>query len=83
VLDYACDDAWAGNRFILEGGQPSLRGQVAGSGGWDKYRLEKIGILSLAAGTQRLIFRADAGSLKGALLDLRGIHLTPAGSASR
>jgi putative membrane-bound dehydrogenase-like protein len=77
VLDYACDDASGGNRFILEGGQPSLRGQVAGTGGWDKYRQQKIGILSLAAGTQRLVVRPDAGSLKGALLDLRGIYLTP------
>ncbi|HEV2949898.1 MAG TPA: neutral/alkaline non-lysosomal ceramidase N-terminal domain-containing protein [Gemmataceae bacterium] len=77
VLDYACDDTSAGNRFILEGGQPSLRGQVVGTGGWDKYRQQKIGILSLAAGTQHLVLRPDAGSLKGALLDLRGIYLTP------
>jgi putative membrane-bound dehydrogenase-like protein len=76
-LDYACDDASAGNRFILEGGQPALRGQVAGTGGWDKYRQQKIGTLSLGAGTHRIVFRPDAGSLKGALLDLRGVHLTP------
>jgi putative heme-binding domain-containing protein len=74
-LEYACDDASAGNRFILEGGQPSLRGQVAGTGGWDKYRQAKIGTLTLSAGTHRLILRPDAGTLKGALLDLRGIHL--------
>jgi len=83
VLDYACDDASAGNRFILEGGQPSLRGQVAGTGGWDKYRQQKIGILSLGAGAHRLVLRPDAGFLKGALLDLRGIYLTPAGSLPR
>jgi putative membrane-bound dehydrogenase-like protein len=76
-LDYACDNASAGNRFILEGGQPSLPGEVAGTGGWDKYRQQKIGILSLGAGTHRMVFRPDGGSLKGALLDLRGVHLIP------
>jgi len=74
-LDYACDDASAGNRFILEGGQPSLRGQVTGTGGWSQYRQTKIGTLTLPAGTHRLILRSDAGTIKGALLDLRAIQL--------
>ena len=26
-LDYACDNPSAGNRFVLEGAQPTLRGQ--------------------------------------------------------
>jgi putative membrane-bound dehydrogenase-like protein len=76
-LDFACDDASAGNRFILEGGQPSLCGQVFGTGGWDKYRQQKIGILSLGAGNHRIVIRPDGGSLKGALLDLRGVYLIP------
>jgi len=78
-LEYACDDSSAGNRFILEGAQPSLRGQVTGTGGWDKYRQTKIGTLTVPAGTHRLILRPDAGALKGALLDLRFIQLVPEG----
>jgi putative heme-binding domain-containing protein len=77
VLDYACDDASAGNRFVLEGAQPSLRGQVAGTGGWDKYRQSKIGTVTLPPGTHRLILRPDAGTIRGALLDLRGIQFIP------
>lgn len=77
ILEYACDDASAGNRFILEGAGTSLGGQVPGTGGWDKYRQQKIGALSLPPGTHRLILRPDAGILKGALLDLRGIRLAP------
>jgi putative membrane-bound dehydrogenase-like protein len=74
-LDYACDDASAGNHFVLEGAEPSLRGQVAGTGGWDKYRQSKIGTVTLSAGTHRLILRPDAGTIRGALLDLRAIQL--------
>jgi putative membrane-bound dehydrogenase-like protein len=77
LLDYACDDSSAGNRFILEGAQPSLRGHVAGTGGWDKYRQIKIGVITLAAGTHRLVLRPDAGVLKNALLDLKNIQLVP------
>jgi putative membrane-bound dehydrogenase-like protein len=77
-LDWACDDAVAGNRYALEGGRPALRGKVAGTGGWDKYRQQKLGTFTLAAGTQRLTLRPDAPP-RGALLDLRGIRLVPAG----
>jgi putative heme-binding domain-containing protein len=78
-LDYACDNSSAGNRFVLEGVQPTLRGQVTGTGGWDKYRRQKIGTVTLAAGTHRLVLRPDAGTIQGALLDLRGIYLVPEG----
>jgi len=78
-LDYACDDSSAGNRFVLEGIQPTLRGEVTGTGGWDKYRRQKIGTVTLAAGTHRLVLRPDAGTIQGALLDLRGIYLVPEG----
>jgi putative membrane-bound dehydrogenase-like protein len=77
-LDWACADAVAGNAYVVEGGQAALRGKVKATGGWDKYRQEKIGTVTLEAGTRRLTFRPD-GDLRGALLDLRGIYLTPPG----
>jgi len=52
---------------------------VTGTGGWDKYRRQKIGTVTLAAGTHRLVLRPDAGTIQGALLDLRGIYLVPEG----
>jgi putative membrane-bound dehydrogenase-like protein len=77
-LDWACADPVAGNAYVLEGGQAALRGKVKATGGWDRYRQQKIGTLTLSSGTQRLTFRPD-GELRGALLDLRGIHLVPPG----
>jgi hypothetical protein len=78
-LDWACADAVAGNPYVLEGGEPALRGKVAGTGGWDRYRLRKVGTLTLDKGTRRLVLRPD-GPPREALLDLRGIHLLPAGT---
>jgi putative heme-binding domain-containing protein len=77
-LDWACDDGVAGNPYVLEGVRPPVRGKVSGTGGWDKYRQEKIGTVDLAAGSARLTFRPD-GSLRVALLDLRGLYLVPRG----
>src|SRR5262249_61304188 len=82
-LDWACADASAGTAFVLEGGEPAVRGKVAGTGGWDKYRQQKVGTLTLEAGTQRLVLRPDGERLKGALLDLRGVHLVPEGEKPR
>jgi putative membrane-bound dehydrogenase-like protein len=78
-LDWACADAVAGNAYVLEGGKRPLRGKVAGTGGWDRYRQQKIGTVTLAAGSRRLTLRPAGGRLRGALLDLRGLHLVPPG----
>jgi putative membrane-bound dehydrogenase-like protein len=78
-LDWACADDSAGNAYVLEGGRSPLRGRVVGTGGWDRYRQEKIGSVTLAAGTQQLTFRPEGPALRGALLDLRGVHLVPKG----
>jgi hypothetical protein len=78
-LDWSCADAVAGNGWLLEGGKRPLRGKVPGTGGWDRYRQQKVGSLTLPAGAVRLTFRPD-GPLRGALLDLRGVHLVPPGA---
>ena len=74
-LDYACDGGSAGNAFVLESGQASIQGKVTGTGGWDKYKREKIGTISLPAGRQQIILRPTGSPLKGALMDLRGVEL--------
>jgi putative heme-binding domain-containing protein len=78
-LDFACADSSANNGFVLEGARPVLGGKVTGTGGWDRYRQLKIGSITLAAGKHRLTFRPANGKLRGALLDLRSIHLVPPG----
>jgi putative membrane-bound dehydrogenase-like protein len=79
-LDYACASDSAGNKFALDGADPTLRGTVKGTGGWDRYTLLKLGTVKLPAGASRLTFRPDGPSIKGALLDLRTLHLVPVGS---
>jgi putative membrane-bound dehydrogenase-like protein len=78
-LDWACADESAENAYVLDGGKEPLRGKVKATGGWDRYRQEKVGTVALAAGTQRLGLRPD-GELRRALMDLRGIRLVPAGA---
>ena len=60
-LDWACDNGSAGNRYVFEGARPPLRGKVAGTGGWDRYRLRKVGTLTLAA-TTGLTFALGSGT---------------------
>ncbi|HKB39913.1 MAG TPA: HEAT repeat domain-containing protein, partial [Gemmataceae bacterium] len=78
-LDWACHPDSAGNAYILDN-DPPLRGRVAGTGGWDRYRRQKIGAITLKAGEQALTFRPDGKLERRALLDLRGLYLVPAGS---
>jgi hypothetical protein len=80
ILDWACAPESAGNAYVLEGDTP-LRGKVASTGGWDRYRREKIGTVSLKAGEQRLTFRPDGPVVRLALIDLRSLVLVPEGKA--
>ena len=52
-LDYACANDSAGNRFAIDGVEPAIRGKVAGTGGWDRYTLVKLGTVKLPAGPER------------------------------
>ncbi|MFO0903431.1 MAG: neutral/alkaline non-lysosomal ceramidase N-terminal domain-containing protein [Pirellulales bacterium] len=76
-LDYASADGAAGDRFVIEAAGRTLGGQVAGTGTWDQYRSQTVGVLELPAGPVELVMRAD-GPIKSALIDLRGIRLIPA-----
>ena len=75
-IDYACDDANAGNVFVLQAGAEKLSGRVAGTGNWDTYKSLKPGQITLAAGPQRIIFRPQ-GAIQGAMIDLREVKLMP------
>jgi putative heme-binding domain-containing protein len=75
-LDYACDDTVAGNAFILEIGDVQLTGTVRGTGTWDTYKPLAVGTVTLPIGRHRLVFR-PAGPITGALIDLRGVRITP------
>ncbi len=74
-IDYACETA--GNSFALQIGAARLTQKVNGTASWELYRRVKIGTLRLTAGRQDVLIRAE-GTIRGALIDLKEIHLTPA-----
>jgi putative heme-binding domain-containing protein len=78
-LDFACAESSSGNTFEIASAGSALRSEVAATGpDWSRYRQAKVGQLKMEAGIQRVQFRA-AGTLKGALLDLRAVALVPKG----
>ncbi len=76
-LDWACENAAAGKRFVLESGTTELSGKADGTGTWDAYRQASVGDMTLAAGTQRLTFRPGQPLRSGPLIDLKAIKLVP------
>lgn len=78
-FDFACDPNSAGNTCALEGITPALAIKVPSTGAWSQYQWTQVGTIKLAAGTHRLTLRPTGESLRGALVDLRGIHLLPKG----
>jgi putative membrane-bound dehydrogenase-like protein len=78
-LDWACDDWHSGNTFALYGGEPTIRATTTSSGGWYKYRQEKIGAIHLESGMHRLTVRPEGDEVKRALMDLRTVYLVPPG----
>ncbi len=75
-LDYACENGTAGNDFVLQAGDKTLAGKVAGTGTWDNYKQTPIGTIELSSGRQTITFRSQ-GELRGALIDLRTLELKP------
>jgi len=78
-LDWACDNDSAGNPYVVAAGAEELGGAVRSTGGWDKYQQAKVGTLTLPTGAMRLSIRPAAAQVRGAVMDLRGVHLVPAG----
>jgi putative heme-binding domain-containing protein len=76
-IDYACDPGAAGNLLALTAANAMLTWKVGSTASWELYRRTKIGALSLAAGRLEIVIRGE-GTIRGALIDLRELHLIPA-----
>jgi hypothetical protein len=61
----------------MEIGDVQMTGSVPGTGDWDSYKQLRVGSLTLEPGQYRLVLR-PAAAISGALMDLRGIRITPA-----
>jgi hypothetical protein len=77
TMEWSVDQKNAGNGFVMQAGDSKIEGKVPTTGRWDVYKIKHIGKIELAAGQQKVVFRAD-GDFKTALMDLRELRLTPA-----
>ncbi len=77
-LDYACEDGAAGDSYVISVAGQTVGGKVTGTGNWDTYKSLTVGTVKLAKGPAELFIRSD-GSIKSALMDLRGVRLLPVG----
>ena len=78
--EMACDPGAAGNRLRVEGGEPALVATVPSTGAWSRYALVPLGRVSLGPGPGAIVVRSD-GAPRGALVDLRALHLASPGEA--
>ena len=76
--EWACDPGAAGNKLVIEGGQPTLNWTVHSTGAWSRYQLVHLGNTLIPEGESELVIR-PAGNLRGALADLRALHLVQIG----
>jgi hypothetical protein len=67
TLEYSCADNSAGNTAVVEVAGQTLTGQVASSGGWDRFRGWNLGAVKLPEGTRLVVHAVDqAGPLVAA-----------------
>ncbi len=78
-LEFACADSTAGNTYLVEVKSGALTGKVAGTGSWQKYRNEKVGVVTLEQGLQSIVLRSRGPIKPQALFDLRSVRLVPVG----
>lgn len=77
-MEWACPDELAGNVLLLLGADRVVRHTIGGTapGVWSTYRSTFVGEIELGPGARELTVRAGA-PIRGALLDLRALVLTP------
>jgi hypothetical protein len=80
-LNWSVSDQEAGKPFKLQAGSQSISGIVGQTGSWEQFKTQKIGVIRLNAGRQKMVFKPSSKfpttGGKGALLDLRGVKLVP------
>jgi putative membrane-bound dehydrogenase-like protein len=75
-IEYACDNATAGNPLKLSTGTRLLTARVPGTGTWDDYRTWSAGSIDLGRGRRQLVVTAPQEP-SSSLIDLRTIRLIP------
>lgn len=77
-MEWSISDGAAGNPYFLEAnGKELLTGIVKTSGGWEDFKEEKIGTVTLEEGKQEFVFKPDAKREKIGMMDLRRLEFIP------
>jgi len=72
----AADTLSAGDFYIIETEGSQTRGEVPNTGGYDQFKEQPSGEITLRAGVNKILLRPD-GKLKKELADVRGVRLVP------
>ncbi|MSU58337.1 MAG: c-type cytochrome [Pedosphaera sp.] len=76
TVNLAADRRSAGDAYAIETETSRTRGVVPDTGGYDQFKEQPSGRVSLRAGVNRVLLRPD-GKLKQELADVRGLRLVP------
>lgn len=74
-LNWSVSDSEAGKSFLFESGTRKIKGKIAKTGSWFTYAKKKIGVINLSAGNQKMVFKSNSRTEKGAMLDLAEVML--------
>ena len=70
----AADEASAGDAYVVEAENTSVKGVVQATGGYETFKEQAAGTIKLKAGVQSLLMRPE-GALKQELADVRAVRL--------
>ncbi len=74
LVTLAADEASAGDAYVVEAENSSVKGVVLATGGYETFKEQSAGMINLKAGVQSLLMRPD-GALKQELADVRALRL--------
>ncbi len=74
LVTLAADEASAGDAYVIEVENASVKGVVQSTGGYETFKEQSAGTLKLKAGVQSLLMRPE-GTLKQELADVRAVRL--------
>ncbi len=75
MLEWSVSNEEAGKEFLIQAKDKKLTGIVTPSGSWEKYKIAKVGVIKLEAGSQKVVFKSNQPFKTGALLDFRELRL--------
>jgi hypothetical protein len=76
LMEWSVDDQNGGKPFVLEAGKQRIEGKVPSTGNWERFKIQKIGEVTLEPGTYKFAMKPN-GEFKGALMDLRELRIQP------